>query len=66
MRDQGAPQSSSARVVSPEVVVVAEISSPMVREETRGRPRQFMEMKPHILCSMVLHRGTPTEQPVSY
>ena len=37
------------------VVVVAEISSMMVRKLVSGRPRQFMVMKLNMRCSILFH-----------
>ena len=45
--------------MSPVVVVVAAMSSTIVRMSVRGRPRQFMEMKLNRRCSILFHLEVP-------
>ncbi len=45
--------------MSPVVVLVAEMSSMMVRRVVSGRPRQFMEMKLNMRCSIRFHLLVP-------
>jgi hypothetical protein len=49
----------AAWTVSPVEVVVAEISSMMVRRLVRGRPRQFMVMNENMRCSIRFHFEVP-------
>ena len=46
-------------MVSPVPVVVAEISSMMVRRLVSGRPRQFIVMKQNMRCSIRFHFEVP-------
>ena len=46
-------------MVSPVVVLVAEMSSMMVRRVVRGRPRQFIVMKLNMRCSIRFHLLVP-------
>ena len=43
----------------PGLVVVAAMSSTMVRMSVSGRPRQFMEMKLNRRCSILFHLDVP-------
>ena len=49
----------SAWMVSPVLVVVAAMSSTMVRMEVRGRPRQLRVMKLNMRCSILFHFEVP-------
>src|SRR5712692_5899175 len=51
--------SSSARTVSPVVVVVAAISCTMVLKLRKGLPRQFIVMKEKSRCSILFHLLVP-------
>src|SRR5216683_1089998 len=51
--------SSSARTVRPASVVVAAISSTIVRKLRRGLPRQLMLMKEKSRCSILFHLLVP-------
>jgi hypothetical protein len=46
-------------MVSPVSVVVAAISSMMVRWEVSGRPRQFIVMYENMRCSIRFHFEVP-------
>jgi len=51
--------SSSARTVRPVSVVVAAMSSTIVRKLRRGLPRQLMLMKEKSRCSILFHLLVP-------
>ena len=51
--------SSSARTVRPVSVVVAAISSTIVRKLRKGLPRQLMLMKEKSRCSILFHLLVP-------
>jgi len=51
--------SISAWIVRPVLVVVAAMSSTMVRRSVRGQPRQFIEMKLNMRCSILFHFEVP-------
>src|SRR6267142_126187 len=51
--------SSSARTVRPASVVVAAMSSTIVRKLRRGLPRQLMLMKEKSRCSILFHLLVP-------
>jgi hypothetical protein len=49
----------SARIDRPVVVVVAEITSTMVRSDVRGLPRQFIDTKLNVRCSIRFYFDVP-------
>jgi hypothetical protein len=59
MARMGHASSSAARMRNPFRVVVPAINSTIVRYEVSGRPRQLIEMKLNIRCSILFHFEVP-------